>query len=258
MSSMCIWLVPWTHNQQWSLAVLAQLRWSTPEKDRALTCPTWSLTRLTTCESCLTTLLAAVPQNGLVSLQRRSVSMRNGSLMSSAHSGEQGCIEPNDFSSFVKDDVPRNLLFRVPDHCASAARSLKFCCGAWVLIPLKIFLCSSSDVTSSILGAQKLLFYWKWAAKQQNIKRSSITRKVMCSNKYTAINNPWEEWRSSKRPRACFQERSCILTHATLPPGLKRVFLGCHLSDWILVDTEVRLRCHLPDYHRPCGGLHGN
>lgn len=84
MSSMCIWLVPWTYSQQWRLAVLAQLRWSIQGKDRVPTCPTWSLTRLTTCESCLTTLLAAAPQNGLVSLQKRSVSMRNGSLISNA------------------------------------------------------------------------------------------------------------------------------------------------------------------------------
>lgn len=53
-----------------------------------------------------------------------------------------------------------------------------------------------------------LLFYWKWAAKLQNIKCSSITRRVMCGNKYTAINNPWEKWRSWKRPGDSFQEQS--------------------------------------------------
>lgn len=84
MSSMCTWRVLWTYNQQWRLAVRARLRWSTQGKDRVPTCPTWSLTQLTTCELCPTTLLAVAPPNGSDSLQKKSVSMRSGSQTSKA------------------------------------------------------------------------------------------------------------------------------------------------------------------------------
>lgn len=205
MSSMCIWLVPWTYSQQWRFAVLAQLRWSIQEKAKVPTCPTSSLTRLTTCESCLTTLLAAAPQNGLVSLQKRSVSMRNGSPISSACFWCTG-LHSTKWLHLCERWCPQKPA--LSGHCASAAHSLKFCSGAWLLIPSKVFLCSSSDITSSVLGAWKPFILLRMGSKAAEHKMFCITRRVTRSNKYTAINNPWEKWRSWKRRGDSLQEQS--------------------------------------------------
>lgn len=106
---------------------------------------------------------------------------------------------------------------------------------------------------------RNLLFYWKWAAKLQNIKCSSITRKLMCSNKYTAIKNPCGDL--ERDLMIIFRNNLIVLIHATLLLGLIKVFLGCHLNDWMLVNTEVRICCcptTTGSALRPCGGMHGN
>lgn len=77
-----------------------------------------------------------------------------------------------------------------------------------------------------------LLFYWKWAVKLQNIKCSSITRRLMCSNKYTAINNPLEKWRSWKRPGDCFQEQSYCLNSCHTSARIHKSFPWIP-SEWL-------------------------
>lgn len=129
-------------------------------------CPTSSLTQPTTCELCLTTPSAAAPQSGLVSLQKRSVSMRNVSQISIPASNEQGCIVLSDF--FVKDDVPRNLLFCVPGH---------LCCPFTQILLWGLTAHSFKSISYHHLILQplclwkgNLLFYQEWAAHLQNIK----------------------------------------------------------------------------------------
>lgn len=94
-----------------------------------------------------------------------------------------------------------------------------------------------------------LLLYWKWAAKLQNIKCLSITRRLICSNKYTAINNPLENWRSWKRPGDCFEEQSCCpnschtsaRTHKSFPWMSSEWLDGCeHWSKNLLLFNHCR------------------
>lgn len=129
-------------------------------------CPTSSLTRPTTCELSLTTLLAAAPQSGLVSLQKKSVSMRKVSEISIPASDEQGCIVPNEF--FVKDYVPRNLVFCVPGHLCCPFTQILF----WVLTAHSFESISYHHLILQPLCLWKgnLLFYQEWAAHLQNIK----------------------------------------------------------------------------------------
>lgn len=47
-----------------------------------------------------------------------------------------------------------------------------------------------------------------------------------------------------------FRNNLTILIHARFLPRLVRVFHGCHLNDWILVDNEVSICCYPSNHHR--------
>lgn len=61
---------------------------------------------------------------------------------------------------------------------------------------LRKYFLSPSDITTSVLVERKPFILPRMGSTPSEHKSSSITRRLVCGNKHTAINGPWEKWSS--------------------------------------------------------------